>query len=205
MKKLIILFGAPGSGKGLIGDKLVEKTGISKFSTGDFFRLAVKKGSPIGQAIAEDVLQGKLLKDFLANFVVKDILVATQGDIILDGYPRTRSQFSFLQKLIKNEYIPLCVHVDTNVEDIVFRINQRRICEDCGTTHFASQNCCPRCGGRSVLREDDKLIKERMDQYFKITAPILEERIKPWCHVVRVNGMNIDESVAKVLDALKNI
>ena len=194
MKRLIILFGAP-----------VEKTGMKKVSTGDFFRSEVKQQTLLGKIVASRVKQGDLLSDFIVNPVIENAFSQILGDIILDGYPRTFSQFGFLKELVEREYTPLCVYVDTKIDDILSRISQRRVCEDCGTTHFASQGCCPKCGGRSLIREDDERILERINQYSTLTLPVLEERIKYWCRVVSVNGLNTKESVAQVLEELKNL
>lgn len=205
MKKLIILFGAPGSGKGLIGDRLVAKTSMTKFSTGDFFRSEVKRHTSLGNVISHDVQNGIILDDDLVNTVVQKALIDAKTDIILDGYPRTFSQSYFLKGLVENNYTVICIHVNTSIKEILSRIGQRRICEQCGTTHFASQGSCPKCGGRSIIREDDQRIRERLQQYTRITLPILEDEIKYWCEVIEVNGMNIDESVANILATLKNI
>ena len=203
-KILIIMFGAPGSGKGLLGDKIMEQMRLTKISTGDILRREVKDQTSLGCKIASRVKTGILVNDAIVNPIVKKALDEAAGGVLLDGYPRCFSQFEFLKQCVKDIYDPVCVYLNTPIEDILSRISQRRICENCGTTHFASQGCCPKCSGRSIVREDDALIHNRIFDYLETTEPVLREKIIFWCKVISVNGINIEKGLSDVLAYLKH-
>lgn len=203
MRTLIILFGPPGSGKGLLGDKLVEQGQMLKVATGDILRNAVKQQTPLGIKIARSVKSGILVDDDIVNPIVKKALDEASGNIILDGYPRRLSQLITLKGWCQQAFEPLCVYMTTPINDILSRISQRRICELCGTTHFAAAGCCPKCGGRSVVREDDALITQRLNDYLKTVDPLID-MIDQWCRVIPVNGMDITNGVQNILACLKS-
>ena len=202
---MIILFGPPGSGKGLLGDRLVEELNLTKISTGDILRREIKDDTPLGIKITRQVKSGILVADKIVNQIVARRLAETTGDVLLDGYPRRSPQFAFLHSCVKDFSKPLCVVLNTNLDVILNRIQQRRICEICGTTHFASQGCCPKCGGRSVIREDDALIRKRIRSYLKETEPILYREMLPWCTFLSVDGLQLEESLQAVLNRWKQM
>ncbi len=181
MKKLIILFGAPGSGKGLLGDVLTEKTGITKISTGDILREEVKKDTPIGKKVASFISSGSLVEDSVINPIL-DIFMQTEGDILLDGYPRNFSQLKYLKNKVKKDYQVICVHVNPSEKLILSRIGQRRVCSKCGTTQFAGNGKCTRCSGDLVVRDDDKWIKNRITYYNRVIKPILPD-LMAWSEI----------------------
>ena len=97
-KKILILLGPPGSGKGSQGPKLVEALGVPQLSTGDMLRSAVAAGSAVGKA-AEDVMKaGGLVPDSLVVELINERVKADdcQRGFILDGFPRTLEQASIL-------------------------------------------------------------------------------------------------------------
>lgn len=202
MQKLIILFGAPGSGKGLLGDRLIAKTDMVKISTGDIFRAAIKKQTDLGTKVADYVAHGKLVDDLTVNTVVFNAIAATNQDIILDGYPRNLAQFHSLCRFLQDKFYTICIYLDASTSAIMDRIKERRICESCGTTHFAHEGCCPKCGGRSILRDDDKLFAQRMSDYQTTTATLLED-LYAWCkETIVLNAMDIEESTKEALKLL---
>ena len=205
LRRMIILFGPPGSGKGLLGDRLVEELNLTKISTGDILRREIKDDTPLGIKITRQVKSGILVADKIVNQIVARRLAETTGDVLLDGYPRRSPQFAFLHSCVKDFSKPLCVVLNTNLDVILNRIQQRRICEICGTTHFASQGCCPKCGGRSVIREDDALIRKRIRSYLKETEPILYREMLPWCTSLSVDGLQLEESLQAVLNRWKQM
>ena len=180
-KRLIIMFGAPGSGEGIIGDALVQAFGFQKISTGDILRDEVKKQTPLGRLVAGYVSNGLLVNDDIVNNIVKDLLDGSSQDVLLDGYPRNLAQCDFLLNLIKDDFELHCVYLEAPEELIIARIEQRRICADCGKTHLAQDGCCPACGGESIIRKDDAQIRERFNQYKWITEQVFWKRLYPVC------------------------
>ena len=110
-KRLIIMFGAPGSGKGIIGEALVQAFGFQKISTGDILRDEVKKQTPLGRLVAGYVSNGLLVNDDIVNNIVKNLLDGSSQDVLLDGYPRNLAQCDFLLNLIKDDFERHCVYL----------------------------------------------------------------------------------------------
>ena len=96
----IVIFGAPGSGKGTQSERIVEKFGINHISTGDVLRAEIKKGTELGKTAKGYIDQGQLLPDEL----IIDILASTLDSfkeskgVIFDGFPRTIAQAEALKK-----------------------------------------------------------------------------------------------------------
>ena len=98
----IVIFGAPGSGKGTQSERIVAKFGINHISTGDVLRAEIKKGTELGKTAKGYIDQGQLLPDEL----IIDILASTLDSfkeskgVIFDGFPRTIAQAEALKKML---------------------------------------------------------------------------------------------------------
>jgi adenylate kinase len=103
----IVIFGAPGSGKGTQSERIVEKFGINHISTGDVLRAEIKKGTELGKTAKGYIDQGQLLPDEL----IIDILASTLDSfkeskgVIFDGFPRTIAQAEALKKMLAEREI----------------------------------------------------------------------------------------------------
>lgn len=97
----IIIFGAPGCGKGTASDFLVETYGFAHFSTGDLLREEVKKETPVGRKIASLMAEGSLISDELVIDIIfnrlQDPNIKASG-VLLDGFPRTLKQAEELSR-----------------------------------------------------------------------------------------------------------
>ncbi len=206
MPYLLILFGPPGSGKTLLGNALFREEKISKIATGDLLRKEVKDQTPLGIRIAYKVLSGQLVDDDIVNPIVAAGLENCSDSVLLDGYPRNFAQFNFLKQCVDKRFYTVCIHLDISFQDIIKRISQRRICQDCGTTHFADAGKCPYCGGRSVFRSDDAVIVDRLAVYRKTIEPLFNKELIPWCdEVIKVNAVDIDKSIEQVLEFVRSL
>ena len=179
MKYLIILFGAPGCGKGhlwsVLHERLLERVvpeEINYIATGDLIRTEIANKSEIGLQIAELVQSGQLVPDSIVDTLIANALAGNQIFKILDGYPRTNSQFDALKAQLSEDTQVIAVFRDTPVDVIMGRIAKRRVCKDCKTTHTADDGCCPKCGGESLVRKDDAVIEARLTEFEKNTLPI---------------------------------
>ena len=181
-KRLIILFGAPGCGKGFLGEciksKLHElgKDNISYISTGDLLRAEIKAQTALGKQIEEIVSSGKLVSDEIVSELVYNALYQDSEIKILDGYPRTTSQFWDIYETL--EILPhevISVKRDTPIELIKERVSKRRVCKDCKATHSVDDGCCPKCGGKSEVRKDDAVIDNRLAEYHRETEALWED------------------------------
>ena len=100
--KNIVIFGAPGSGKGTQSDKMIEKYGLNHISTGDVLRAEIKKGSELGKTAASFIDQGQLIPDDLMVSILASVYDSF-GDhkgVIFDGFPRTIPQAEALKKML---------------------------------------------------------------------------------------------------------
>jgi adenylate kinase len=184
-KTLIILFGAPGSGKGFLGDcikqeiisqNIVSDSQIGYISTGDLLRAEVASNSPLGQQISQIITSGKLVSDDIVDTLVEKALNGEEQILFVDGYPRTPSQLDNIISIASKKGIELVsIKRDTPTELILKRVQKRRVCESCKATHSVDDGKCPKCGGNSIIRKDDAVIEKRLDEYEKNTAPIWED------------------------------
>ncbi len=130
----MVLVGAPGSGKGTQGDKLVAHYKIPKVSTGDLLRAAVAAGSALGKQAKAAMDAGKLVADEIVIGMVKERLAQpdAKNGFILDGFPRSLAQAEALDKLLGALKKPLekVVHLDVNNEEIVARMLARGRADD---------------------------------------------------------------------------
>ena len=106
--KNIVIFGAPGSGKGTQSDKMIEKYGLNHISTGDVLRSEIKKGSELGKTAASYIDNGQLIPDDLMVSILAKVYDAF-GDhkgVIFDGFPRTIPQAEALKKMLDERGAP---------------------------------------------------------------------------------------------------
>ena len=92
--KNIVIFGAPGSGKGTQSDMMIEKYGLNHISTGDVLRAEIKKGTELGKTAASFIDNGQLIPDDLMVNILASVYDSF-GDhkgVIFDGFPRTRGR-----------------------------------------------------------------------------------------------------------------
>ena len=185
---VIIMLGAPGTGKGTVASILTEKLGIPQVSTGDIFRKHIKEGTKLGKLAESYMSKGKLVPDDVTIGLVENRLEEpdVQDGIILDGFPRTVKQAEELDKLLENKgkKVDIVVNLTTPEEEIIERIVNRRVCsnQECKTVYNLVLNppkqegICDKCGHELVQRKDDNVetVKSRLDSYFKETSPLVE-------------------------------
>ncbi|MCK4889473.1 MAG: nucleoside monophosphate kinase [Candidatus Aminicenantes bacterium] len=179
--KRIILFGAPGSGKGTQADKIEREFSFKKISTGDLIRAEVHKKSVIGNKIEEFSSRGLLVPDEIIIEMVKNRVLSDdiKEGYILDGFPRTLDQVKGLSTVPAEEEMAVFLRVNEDI--IVKRILSRVSCENCGNifnTIFqipAKVNVCDNCGSALTKRNDDTedIIKKRIVIYRAETLPVI--------------------------------
>lgn len=179
--KRIILFGAPGSGKGTQAEKIEREFSYKKISTGDLIRAEVQNKSIIGEKIEEFNTKGLLVPDQIIIEMVNSKI--SSGDIkkgyILDGFPRTLDQVKGLSAVPADEEIAVFLRVDEDI--IVNRILSRLSCGNCGEIFNtvsqppARENICNKCGTELTKRNDDteEIIKKRIIIYREETLPVI--------------------------------
>lgn len=180
---IVILLGAPGSGKGTIASKLAsEDAGLKHVSSGDLLRGAVAKGTPAGVEAKSYMDRGSLVPDALIAQMIKDVIAETEGDVtmLLDGFPRNVAQAEILEQT--GAPIRSVVLVDVPDEIIADRIAGRRTCPSCKAGYHVTAlppktpGVCDKCGAALVIRKDDnpETVKDRLVVYHRETEPLIE-------------------------------
>ena len=185
---VVIMLGAPGTGKGTVANILKDDLKIPQVSTGDIFRKNIKEGTELGKLAESYISKGNLVPDEVTNGIVESRLDDSdvQNGIILDGYPRTVNQAEELDKMLekRGRKVDLVINLTTPEEEIIERIVNRRVCSnhDCKTIYNlvlhppVKEGICDKCGHELIQRKDDTIetVKSRLDNYFKQTSPLVE-------------------------------
>ena len=218
---IIIMLGAPASGKGSVAEILSKEFEIPAISSGDIFRKYISEGTEIGKRANEYMTKGELVPDDLTVELITERLNEddVKDGLILDGFPRTVNQAKVLDEMLKKEgkKIDIVVNLETPEEEILERITNRRVCKnsDCKAIyntllhHSKVEGICDKCGSELYQRDDDKLekAKNRLEVYNKQTAPVADyykETGALYSTVLSqaVNRMK-DEVAADVIDYLR--
>jgi len=214
----ILLMGAPGVGKGTQAKELVRIWGIPQISTGDLLRANVAQGTPLGRTAREIMMRGELVPDSLVNEMVAVRLQDpdTVGGYILDGFPRTLGQASWIDGRIaaQERALPVvAVSIQVNYNQLLRRITGRRICPVCQSIYNIYVNppkvdgICDLDGAALTQRADDteEVFKERMRAYSALTAPVVEHYRKQG-RFAEVNGDRpIPEIAAGIVAAVERL
>jgi len=146
-RKCMMLFGAPGAGKGTQGPKIVDELGIPQLSTGDMLRDAVAAGTPIGKRAKDVMARGELVSDDIVIGIIEDRIKDPdcKSGFILDGFPRTVDQAKALDKMLaKNgETVSLILAFEVNPAVLEERICGRWMHKGSGRS-FHVKFCPPK-------------------------------------------------------------
>ncbi len=187
--KNIVIFGAPGSGKGTQSDKIIAEFGVAHISTGDVLRAEIKAGSDLGQTAAKYINDGKLVPDSLIiNMLAQtlDNLGKAIPGVIFDGFPRTIAQAQALDKMLEERGEKVSTVIGLEVEDA--ELIQRIIAR-----------------GKTSGRADDneETAKKRLDTYYSQTLPLKDFYVAQGKYA-KIFGMgNIDAIYAEISKAIK--
>ena len=176
----LIMFGAPGAGKGTQAAILCDKLGIPTISTGNILRAAVKNRTPVGLQAQSYMDAGKLVPDQVIIGIIAERLAEPDcaKGYILDGVPRTIAQAEALDRAgIEFDAV---LDIEVPDEEITHRMTGRRACPVCGATYHIeaappkSEGVCDSCGAGLVQREDDKpeTVQSRLNTYHVQTEPL---------------------------------
>lgn len=180
----LIIFGAPGVGKGTQAKLLAQKLDIPHISTGDILRKSAASGSLLGKKAKAIMDAGQLVPDEIMIGLIKQVLASPDASngFILDGFPRTLAQAEALTKLLGELKVKLdrVININVNDEEIVRRLSMRLTCKHCGRIYnihldmLADTTECMECGGPLYQRDDDKeeTVRKRLKVYHERTAPV---------------------------------
>ena len=155
----LVIFGAPGSGKGTQSENLIQNYGLYHISTGDVLRDHIKRGTELGKIADAFISDGKLIPDDLMINILADVLDknadATRNGVIFDGFPRTIEQAKALKTMLaeRGTQVNAVIGLEVAEEELIDRLIKR---------------------GKDSGRSDDNLetIKKRLDVYHNQTSPL---------------------------------
>ena len=189
----IVMFGAPGSGKGTQSEVLIKTYGLFHISTGDVLRDHIKRGTALGKTAQEYINQGQLIPDELMVNILASVMddnkeVAAKG-VIFDGFPRTIPPAEALEELLQQRgtKVSAVIGLDVPEEILIGRLLNR---------------------GKESGRSDDNLetITSRLEVYNNQTAPLKAFYAqKGLLHMVQGTGGAevVFERVRKVIEAVQ--
>lgn len=176
----IVLFGAPGSGKGTQSARLIDEFGLHHISTGEVLRDHIKRETELGKIAKQYIDEGQLIPDDLMISILGDVLdkeANRKEGVIFDGFPRTIPQAEALSKLLESRGTQLHAVVGLEVpeEELVERMLNR---------------------GKETGRADDNLdtIKKRLDVYHNQTSPLRDYYAKEGKYL-KINGSGIVDDI----------
>jgi adenylate kinase len=189
--KNIVIFGAPGSGKGTQSDLLIEHYGLGHISTGDVLRSEIKKGSELGKTAQSYIDKGNLIPDELMISIlaqVYDSYGRGHKGVIFDGFPRTIPQAEALKKMLeeRGDKVAAMIELDVPEDELMTRLIKR---------------------GQQSGRADDneETIKKRLVVYHSQTQPLIEWYKQEGLHH-HINGLGTLErifaDIQKVMEQL---
>ncbi len=213
-RKVVILLGPPGSGKGTQAKLLTDKLGIPHISTGDIFRAILKENSELAENARTYMNSGRLVPDNLVNAIVFDRITrpdCSKG-FMLDGFPRTIPQAEALAANLDSTAELMVINIEVPDDVVIKRISGRLSCPQCGSVfniYFSSpkkEGICDKCGAGLIQRPDDKpeVVRERLKVYNEQTSPLIQYYQKQGV-LFNVNGEQEPDAVfAKIMLLMKH-
>ncbi len=190
----LIIYGAPGGGKGTQSSLLIEKYRLKHLSTGEILRNEIAENTPLGKIANDYISNGQLVPDDLVIKIIDNVLnnidFERYNGIIFDGFPRTVAQAKALEDLFEQRKMNLdvLINLDVEEEELINRLLLR---------------------GQTSGRSDDNFhtIKTRLKTYKEQTLPV-SEFYKELNKYVKIDGIGtideIFERIKKVIEKIKN-
>lgn len=186
----IIIFGAPGSGKGTQSENLIRKYNLAHISTGDVLRAEIKDGTELGKLAEGFISKGQLVPDDVVIGMLANVLDSKESvsGVIFDGFPRTLPQGEALDKMLneRGQSVSIVVSLEVDEPELIDRLIKR---------------------GQQSGRSDDNLetIKSRLDVYKNQTSP-LKEHYKETGKLASIKGVgSVDEIFASISEAVDKV
>ena len=188
----IVIFGAPGSGKGTNSALLVEAFKLDHISTGDVLRAEIKNGTELGKIAQGYIDHGNLIPDELMIDILASKYDSFKGSkgVIFDGFPRTIAQAEALKKMLekRGEKISGMINIEVDEELLMARLLRRASIE-----------------GRAD--DNEETIKKRFAVYHSQTAPLIEwfKNEGVYKDFVYTEDMGIEGMANKIIEYINTI
>lgn len=186
----VVIFGAPGSGKGTQSELIIKEYGLDHISTGEVLRAEIKGETELGKIAKNYIEKGQLVPDELIVDILAKVLddKADSKGVIFDGFPRTIPQAKALKEMLNKRGTDVSVMLNLQVEEeeLINRLLER---------------------GKVSGRSDDNLetIKSRLEVYHNQTAPLADYYVGEGKHV-GIHGMGtIEEIFGRIKEAINNL
>jgi len=182
----LIIFGAPGAGKGTQSAYLIETYRIPAIATGDILRAQRRAGTALGDQVKGYMDRGELVPDQLMIDIIQERLQKpdARDGFILDGFPRTVAQARALDEMLTRlgRRIDAVIYLRVSRQVLIDRLSHRYSCRTCDAVYnftLEQSRSLPRCtvdGGELYQRPDDKpeIVANRIDVFLKHTAPLID-------------------------------
>lgn len=186
-KKVFILLGMPGVGKGTQANFIKEAYNLLHIDTGACLRTEIAMGSDLGNTAKSFMDKGELVPFELVMEVIKASMLRIQpvmNGYLFDGFPRNLTQAEGLNKILADLELDLnaVIFLDTPHDILMDRLAYRVTCSQCDAKYNLKlhppkqENTCDRCNGTLVTRKDDQpeVIENRLKAYAQETMPLVD-------------------------------
>ena len=204
----LLLYGAPGSGKGTQANMLRANFGIPHIATGDMLRAEIQAGSELGRKAQPILAAGQYVSDDIMIGIVRNRLSEPDcaPGFIMDGFPRTVPQAEALDELMAElgKRFDRVIYLMVPIDELLHRLSGRLVCPVCQRTYPPGTEACSVDGSPLVQREDDKpeAVRPRIEIYLEKTVPVLDH-YRGWSLVSEIDGRGTIEEISRqVLSAI---
>lgn len=176
----LLLYGAPGSGKGTQANMLRAHFGIPHIATGDMLRAEIAAGTELGRRAQPILAAGQYVSDDIMIGIVRSRLSRPDcaRGFIMDGFPRTVPQAVALDGLMAElgKRFDRVIYLMVPVDELLLRLSGRLVCPSCQRTYPPGTHACESDGSALVQREDDRpeAVRPRIEIYLEKTVPVLD-------------------------------
>ena len=187
----LVLFGAPGSGKGTQSAKIIDKYGLYHSSTGDVLRDHIARHTDLGGRADKYISKGQLIPDAVMIEIIDNVLeekASGKNGVVFDGFPRTIAQAEALEKLLKKRDAKIdgVIGLEVAEDELIKRMLQR---------------------GRETGRTDDNLetITRRLEVYRESTKPLKDYYAELGLYLSVDGQGNVDDifgNITKGIDSM---
>jgi adenylate kinase len=204
----LLLYGAPGSGKGTQANMLRSRFGIPHIATGDMLRAEIQRGTALGRKAQPILAAGGYVPDGIMISMIRERLREPDcaNGFVLDGFPRTIPQAEALDILMLelSKRFDRVLYLRVEMAELLRRLSGRLTCPTCQRTYPPGTDRCKVDATELIQREDDKIeaVKPRIEIYLSKTIPVLDH-YRGDDLVSEIDGRGtIDQISSQVLSAI---